>query len=73
MTERREERVEECKEECKEECREGRTRGRMYERREEQSGDMAQKATGTTVQGPRIVLGIDYGTTYTGTPIHLAT
>lgn len=41
-------------------------------RRGEQSGDMAQNATGTPVQGPRIVLGIDYGTTYTGTPIHLA-
>ena len=40
--------------------------------RERQSNNVAQDATGTPVQGPRIVLGIDYGTTYTGTPIHLA-
>lgn len=31
---------------------------------------MVRDSTEPPVQGPRIVLGIDYGTTYTGKPVH---
>jgi hypothetical protein len=36
------------------------------------SEDMAQNTMRSPVHGPRIVLGLDYGTTFTGKPVYQA-